>query len=311
MGGDAMAALQAVAQCRTEGICLTVHDMMRCGSLSRIASHAAPLVYAPRPHELRDEKEEEEEEEEKTPFPLSPVQQMFFDLAPASFNTWNQSIVLRVKRTPFKAHDIDRALEAVVRRHLMLRARALRASQPQPANGAHGAADRKHHQKTTAAATTVATARRAWGATHRGEVCEKRRPAVLPRRRFTSLAHAAANMAAGASGAWTNRARPRCWAADVLQRGRAAPQLIALMAHCLAVQSGVVGRLSSLATSRARADRRPKAAGSRAPSAVNRPRAAAAAAAVVPCLVPTAERSMRAQHLAPSPALPEFARVPP
>jgi hypothetical protein len=221
VGSDSMATLQAVAHCRTKGICLTVQDMMRGGLLSRIASRATPLAHAPSTHEPR-------EEDPETPFPLSPVQQKLFDFAPAGLNTWNQSIVLRVKRTLFKACDIDRALEAVVRRHPMLRARFVRHNYSGDGinvvdyrNGHHH--HRHHHQNSSDgrgawAQLIPANVQSAYQLSFHGD--------------GASLVHAEAITAAGQRR--LDITRGLLLAADVLSVAGGA-QLIALMAHHLAV----------------------------------------------------------------------------
>jgi amino acid adenylation domain-containing protein/non-ribosomal peptide synthase protein (TIGR01720 family) len=121
LGGDSLTALRAVAQCRAQGIRLTMQDMLRGDSLARVAGRAVPATAPSRQHAP---------EQVDTPFALSPVQQMFFEYAPAGCNSWNQSIMLRVKRAapPLAPEDFELALEAVVRRHSMLRARFVRGS---------------------------------------------------------------------------------------------------------------------------------------------------------------------------------------
>lgn len=117
IGGDSITAMQVVAKCRSLGLVLNVKDVLRSKSLidlSRCIKASALPKYMT-------------EEKVDTPFELSPVQRMYFDLAPEQSQSveetrFNQSFFLNVRRTvdPTAVHE---ALERVVARHSMLRVR--------------------------------------------------------------------------------------------------------------------------------------------------------------------------------------------
>lgn len=110
LGGDSISALQVASQCRTEGMGVTVQDIMRSQSIS----HLAERVTLPRSAEYGDE------EYDKT-FDLSPIQQLFFDWVGNNFNHFNQSIMVKLT----ERRDVDKvaaAVKALVNTHSMLRA---------------------------------------------------------------------------------------------------------------------------------------------------------------------------------------------
>ena len=111
LGGDSISALQVASQCRTEGLGVTVQDIMR----SQSVSHLAECVTLPRSAEYGDE-------EFDKAFELSPIQRMFFNWVGDNFNHFNQSIVVRLT----ERRDVDKvstAVKALVNTHSMLRAR--------------------------------------------------------------------------------------------------------------------------------------------------------------------------------------------
>jgi hypothetical protein len=258
MGGDSMAALQAVMQRCTEGICLTVHNTMRGGSQFHIASRVAPL-----------------------------------DFASAGPNTWNLSIVLRVKRTRFKSCDNNRALEAVMLRHSMLRARFVCRNHSGDGTASITATNHNHRNSSDGsrawAQLIAANARSAYQLSFHGGVA--------------SLAHAEAITAAGQRR--LDIMLGPLLAADVLGVADGA-QLIALAAHHFAVDL-VSWRI--IAGDLARALTAAESNGQPSASALT-------THALLPQrLLFYVWCQLQAQHaakrLAPSRALPEFARVPP
>lgn len=110
LGGDSISALQVASQCRTEGLGVTVQDIMR----SQSVSHLAERVTLPRSAEYGDE-------EYDKPFDLSPIQRLFFDWVGDDVNHFNQSIMLKLAHR----RDVDKvaaAVKALVNSHSMLRA---------------------------------------------------------------------------------------------------------------------------------------------------------------------------------------------
>jgi amino acid adenylation domain-containing protein/non-ribosomal peptide synthase protein (TIGR01720 family) len=111
-GGDSVSAIQVVSKCRAKGIKITVQDILKWKTVSRLLPH---VVVSIKFDPIREELIEK-------PFKLSPIQQMFFDASPNGENHFNQSFLLRAKRV-IKPGEMQRTLEAVVKRHSMLRAR--------------------------------------------------------------------------------------------------------------------------------------------------------------------------------------------
>lgn len=113
MGGDSISAMQVMSRCRVANIKVTVQDILRSKSITQLALHAKASV---------SRRALDKEEEVDTYFPLSPIQQMFFDQAFSENTSFNQSFAVRV-RTPLKLEDLTRAFKILIRQHSMLRAR--------------------------------------------------------------------------------------------------------------------------------------------------------------------------------------------
>ncbi|ETS76399.1 hypothetical protein PFICI_11786 [Pestalotiopsis fici W106-1] len=113
IGGDSITAMQVVSRCRSQGILLTVGEMIREQTIQKIAkictvaTHVSSLV---------------EEEPEGIAWALSPIQQMFLEFHPEGLNHFNQGFLLKLRNT-IPSDVIQSALEVVVDRHSMLRAR--------------------------------------------------------------------------------------------------------------------------------------------------------------------------------------------
>ncbi|KAL9595554.1 MAG: hypothetical protein Q9219_006374, partial [cf. Caloplaca sp. 3 TL-2023] len=111
LGGDSISALQVASQCRSQGLGVTVQDIIRCKSLSELASRVTL------PKESTQYAEEHEE-----PFELSPIQRLFFDWVGDDYQHFNQSIALRmnIKQDP---NRVFAAVQELMKSHSMLRAR--------------------------------------------------------------------------------------------------------------------------------------------------------------------------------------------
>ena len=110
LGGDSISALQVASLCRTEGLGVTVQDIMRRQSIA----HLAQCVTLPRSAEYGDE-------DYDTAFDLSPIQRLFFDWVGNDYNHFNQSIMLKLT----ERRDVDKistAVTALANSHSMLRA---------------------------------------------------------------------------------------------------------------------------------------------------------------------------------------------
>lgn len=117
LGGDSISAMQVVSRARESGVVVTVHDVLRCHSLSGLALGARFKTLAPQ-DKGRDSLAMVGEE----PFPLLPIQRMFFENMPSGPSHYNQTFTVRLSKR-FEAQDIDEAIAAVVQQHPMLRAR--------------------------------------------------------------------------------------------------------------------------------------------------------------------------------------------
>jgi amino acid adenylation domain-containing protein/non-ribosomal peptide synthase protein (TIGR01720 family) len=112
LGGDSISAMQIVGRCRSEGLQTSVQDILQSKTISKLAQHVKVTR-----HEAT-----KWEEVSDTSFELSPIQRMYFDAAPHGENHFNQSFLLRLTRL-IPPDILRNALEALVKRHPMLRAR--------------------------------------------------------------------------------------------------------------------------------------------------------------------------------------------
>ncbi|KAI4100225.1 MAG: hypothetical protein L6R37_005597 [Teloschistes peruensis] len=111
LGGDSISALQVASQCRSQGLGVTVQDIIRCPSISTLATRVTlPKVNT-----------QYEEEYEKA-FPLSPIQRLFFDWVGDDYQHFNQSIVVRLNQK-IDTSKVYAAVESLAKSHSMLRAR--------------------------------------------------------------------------------------------------------------------------------------------------------------------------------------------
>ncbi|KAH7409858.1 hypothetical protein DE146DRAFT_732737 [Phaeosphaeria sp. MPI-PUGE-AT-0046c] len=117
LGGDSIAAMQVSSQCRSQGLAISVQELIRAKSITALAASVATSVdnnsMAPLAQEYN------------LPFDLSPIQRMYFDTVGDNYNHFNQAELLRLART-FELDEIKAALTALVTTHPMLRARFFR-----------------------------------------------------------------------------------------------------------------------------------------------------------------------------------------
>ncbi|KAI3318464.1 acetyl-CoA synthetase-like protein [Xylariaceae sp. AK1471] len=114
LGGDSISAMQVVSRCRVKHISLSVADILKHQTIRKIAQ-STPLK---KPKEkLRDVRADEDK-----PFPLTPIQQVFFDNNPEGVNHYTLSYIVKlVKHTTID--ELSAALLVITERHSMLRAR--------------------------------------------------------------------------------------------------------------------------------------------------------------------------------------------
>ena len=117
IGGDSLLAMKAVAQCRElHSVEITVQHILQNKTLRELSELArfsdafsyAQLARTPEPVD--------------TPFPLSPIQRLHFQLMPTGQNYYNQSFFFRLTEY-IDSKAIEKAVHMLVQRHSILRAR--------------------------------------------------------------------------------------------------------------------------------------------------------------------------------------------
>ncbi|KAF9636542.1 putative nonribosomal peptide synthase protein [Lasiodiplodia theobromae] len=121
LGGDSISAMQVMTQCKAENMAIKIKDVLRCKSITELATTVT----------ITERRAITVQEEFDTPFDLSPIQQLYFQLQPegsqkGGANRFNQSFLLRLAR-PVSADTISAALDVIVQRHSMLRARFVKS----------------------------------------------------------------------------------------------------------------------------------------------------------------------------------------
>lgn len=127
LGGDSVAAIQISSWARSQGLDITVRDIM---TRRTIASLAAIISENPSAHTLATtaQRNAEAKHSESMTFPLAPLQDLYYHIqAPrqpevSSLGGFNQNILLRLAR-PFSLPRITEAFRFLVNLHPMLRAR--------------------------------------------------------------------------------------------------------------------------------------------------------------------------------------------
>jgi hypothetical protein len=110
-------AMEVISHARSEGLQLTVRNALQSQAISQLALSVV----------VTGETASYEDDAPYDPFPLSPIQQLYFDsIASASLNVhdddrYNQTVLLRLTRE-VDSTEMGRALEALTAKHGMLRA---------------------------------------------------------------------------------------------------------------------------------------------------------------------------------------------
>ncbi|KAM0346346.1 hypothetical protein ACHAPU_005777 [Fusarium lateritium] len=111
VGGDSISAMQVMSECRKRDFGITVANIIGCKSIRALA----PLVKEVDRPSFREEMVDK-------PFDLSPIQKLYFSRPNHAQGHYNQSFLLRTSQN-ISESNMRRAIEVVVRRHSMLRAR--------------------------------------------------------------------------------------------------------------------------------------------------------------------------------------------
>lgn len=111
VGGDSISAMQVMSECRKHGLGLTVSQIIASKSISALALQVKDIDRQLFHQEILEQ-----------PFELSPIQKLYFSRPNHSQGHYNQSFLLRTSQH-IPESDLRRAIETVVRRRSMLRAR--------------------------------------------------------------------------------------------------------------------------------------------------------------------------------------------
>ncbi|KAF1848737.1 nonribosomal peptide synthase [Cucurbitaria berberidis CBS 394.84] len=112
LGGDSITAMKLLAKCRSEGITLSLNQVLRAKSLANLAQSVKSTTASNHGKEQTDKH-----------FDLSPIQQFYFKTNDAEKNThFNQSSTLRLSKK-VEPTAVNRAINSIVECHSMLRAR--------------------------------------------------------------------------------------------------------------------------------------------------------------------------------------------
>ncbi|OOF99291.1 hypothetical protein ASPCADRAFT_163413 [Aspergillus carbonarius ITEM 5010] len=124
LGGDSVSAMQAANNCRMAGWSVTVGDIFRYPTISKLAQRMQEIG---RPQHLAPTFQEDPTDK---PFKLSPIQQMLFDYDPRGNSRFTQHFLLEITQ-PTSSSKVKEAIQAIVARHSMLRARFRRSKDGQ------------------------------------------------------------------------------------------------------------------------------------------------------------------------------------
>ncbi|KAL2192774.1 non-ribosomal peptide synthetase [Corynascus similis CBS 632.67] len=123
LGGDSISAMACVSHAKKARLNISVQNVLKAKSLRHLASVAEPMGQR-RPNE---QAEGGENEMLNTPFDLTPIQQLHFEIRGGAHGDehFTQSFFLRLARR-VEPSALRHALQVVVKRHAMLRARFTR-----------------------------------------------------------------------------------------------------------------------------------------------------------------------------------------
>lgn len=118
LGGDSISAMQVISQLREQNVTVSIRDVLRSKNIAELAALAksTDIAASSIPVETVD-----------TLFPLSPAQRMFFEMTPDPKMQFNQSFTLRLK-TSISPVALEKAIQAIIQRHSMLRSRFRRVN---------------------------------------------------------------------------------------------------------------------------------------------------------------------------------------
>lgn len=111
LGGDSIAAMTCIGLCKKRGIGISVQEVLRSKSIRDLATRAKKIDHLTTYQEAVDQ-----------PFDLSPIQKLHFGVRKEGQGHFNQGILTRLNK-PLDEWTLRKAIETLVSRHSMLRAR--------------------------------------------------------------------------------------------------------------------------------------------------------------------------------------------
>ncbi|RHZ69161.1 hypothetical protein CDV55_104842 [Aspergillus turcosus] len=114
LGGDSITAMQVVSRCRSHNISIKVANILKLQTVRQVACSSRPVQERVNRHIACGD--------EGNGWPLTPIQQIFFDNNPNGMNHYTLSYIVKLVRHTTHAELLE-ALIAITTRHGMLRAR--------------------------------------------------------------------------------------------------------------------------------------------------------------------------------------------
>lgn len=121
LGGDSISAMQVVSRCRAQNMAVRVADILKLQTIRRI-SETVRLVRAKVDRADADADADATMDEGGQAWPLTPIQQIFFDNNPQGMNYYTLSFIVKLTRHASLA-QLASALLILTNRHGMLRTR--------------------------------------------------------------------------------------------------------------------------------------------------------------------------------------------
>jgi aryl carrier-like protein len=115
LGGDSISAMQVASAARSKNVHISTKDILKARTISGLAIRTKPV---PDQHKLTDVSENHT-------FGLTPIQELYLRREPSGKKAFDQSFLFEV-RMPISQEQIQVALDVLVQRHEMLRARFIR-----------------------------------------------------------------------------------------------------------------------------------------------------------------------------------------
>ncbi|KAL4862973.1 hypothetical protein BDV12DRAFT_34759 [Aspergillus spectabilis] len=116
VGGDSISAMQVMSRLRSQNLRITVQDILKLRTVAALAGRAQYIEQSTTDSSMLEAELTDEW------FELAPIQQLFFRMQPKGQKHFNQSFVLKLAQDVSQT-ELQKALEIVVQRHSMLRAR--------------------------------------------------------------------------------------------------------------------------------------------------------------------------------------------